>query len=379
MNFQRAVQAAVIMSLTAMSFAVPAVAQDDQDAESATGLSGMREKALNDEMDENLDQEVKKMKAQAFFEEGIRLFGEKRLADAGRQFKEAYNMLPSWKLLYNIGQCEAGVKNWGAAIEAFEKYLLLGGDEISLVRQDEVLAELDRLKQMVGKVSVDGPRGYKIYVDGDFAGDSPIVSGVMISIGMHHTVTVADAQTDEVVDTFDVSVSGGEHLRLNFNQPEASRMDDNSILVASEDVTVTTDEVTDTSTSVTQLNTDVSPEDGPHKKISPALFVVSLSTTVAALGTTLGLVLAIDSKWDAAESDYNHDPWGYDEAQDDSIRNLQIASYITGGLSILALASTIVAIPLTDWKSRNERSASGVRLFPYGHRSSAGLIVTTSF
>ncbi len=366
-----------IISLLVISVALPIRAQTTDNAENAPGQSATREKALNDATDTLFDSEKKKKIAQQLFDEGIQLFQQNRLADAGERFKEAYQMLPSWKLLYNIGQCEAGIKNWGGAIEAFEKYLQLGGDEITMVRQDEVLAELDRLKRMVGKVSVDGPQGYNVYIDGKFVGTSPIVSGVMVIIGMQHTVAVTDVETDAVVNTYTVTVSGGENLHLTIKPPEEDAQTDAS-QVAAGPVREPVEEATESIT----VNSDSSlfaMKDSARKKISPALFFVSLSTAVVAGGVTLGLGLTINSKWESAQSDYNRDPWGYDTEQDNAIRHLQVISYVTGALTAVALASAIISIPFTDWRGKHRRRTSAIQMWPYGSSSAAGLVLLRRF
>jgi tetratricopeptide (TPR) repeat protein len=355
----------------------PVLAQIAGNGEDATGQTAMKAKSLNDAMDEDLDLQTKKIRAQQLFDEGIQLFQKDRLADAGERFKDAYRILPSWKLLYNIGQCEAGIKHWGSAIESFEKYLQLGGDEITLVRQDEVLAELDRLKRMVGKVSVDGPGGYNVFVDGNFVGQSPIVSGVMINIGMQHTVTVTEIETDAVVNTYTVTVSGGEHLRLTISPPEEEvRTDANPVMAGP--VHEPLEEATESIT----INADspgLSLKDGERKKIGPALFFVTLSTAVAAGGATIGLVLAINSKWESAQSDYNRDPWGYNTEQDDTIRNMKVVSYVTAGLAVVALAGSIISVPFTDWKGKHKRRDSTLQMRPSVSHSHAGLVVWRSF
>ena len=53
-----------------------------------------------------------------------------RFLEAVRAFRSANEINPSWKIEFNIGQCEAALKRYGLAMEAFEKYLALGGDEV---------------------------------------------------------------------------------------------------------------------------------------------------------------------------------------------------------------------------------------------------------
>ena len=92
--------------------------------------------------------------AKAAFEEGKRLFAQKKYADAADQFRAAYEFRESWKLLYNIGQAEAAATRYGLAMEAFEQYLAEAGDEIDEERRNEVLEEIVRLRNMVGELSV---------------------------------------------------------------------------------------------------------------------------------------------------------------------------------------------------------------------------------
>ena len=103
--------------------------------------------------------------AATHFKKGVALFNENKKDEAVQEFNAAYEIKPSWKILYNIGQCHASLKRYGMAIESFEKYLGEGGDEVPKERQDEVLGELDRLRRMVGSIKVHGPDGVEIYID----------------------------------------------------------------------------------------------------------------------------------------------------------------------------------------------------------------------
>ena len=54
---------------------------------------------------------------------------------------------------------------YGLALEAFERYLAKGGDEIQGERQKEVLEEVDRLRRMVGSMEVTAPRSCIVLID----------------------------------------------------------------------------------------------------------------------------------------------------------------------------------------------------------------------
>jgi hypothetical protein len=372
-------------------------------AQAALAQSGKEATVGSDGMGDATDSETREL-AQQLFLDGVEFFNEKRLKEAVIKFRAAYRVRPSWRLQYNIGQCEAGLKNYGRAIVAFEKYLGNGGDEVEVTRQDEVLRELDRLKRMVGKIVVDGPEGYAIWVDGEEAGLSPLVSGVVVTIGVVHEVVVREVTSNEEVNRFAVTVIGGETLRLNIAPKEsetpvsggASLLPPNG---ASDDGAgnppATSDENTGllpptengdaaaagdgkvTSDSFPLNRNSALPVDG-RRKLSPVLFIISLSTTLAAGVTTAVLLAKINSKWKDAESSYQANPWAYDDAENQSIRNLQVASYVTGGLAILALASTIISIPLTDWHGSSSRGRA-LNIAPFGTRTATGMVLSGRF
>ena len=372
-------------------------------AQTAFAQTGTEAAVESDGMDDATDFETREL-AQQLFLDGVEFFNEKRLEEAVIKFRAAYRVRPSWRLQYNIGQCEAGLKNYGRAIVAFEKYLGNGGDEVEVTRQDEVLRELDRLKRMVGKIVVDGPEGYAIWVDGEEAGLSPLVSGVVVTIGVVHEVVVRDVTSNEEVNRFAVTVIGGETLRLNIvpraskapvsagasllppngapedgaGNPPAPRDETPGLLPPTENGdAAAAGNGKATSDSLSLSRNSALPVDG-RRKLSPTLFIVSLSTTLAAGVTTAVLLAKINSKWEDAETSYLANPWAYNDGEQQSIRNLQVASYVTGGLAVLALASTIISIPLTNWHG----ASTGGRAFniaPFGTRTATGMVLSGSF
>jgi tetratricopeptide (TPR) repeat protein len=64
------------------------------------------------------------------FEKGRQLFEAGDYREAAEAFRRANEEQPNWRLLYNIGQCEAAEKNYGLALESLEAYLAHGGDDV---------------------------------------------------------------------------------------------------------------------------------------------------------------------------------------------------------------------------------------------------------
>ncbi len=141
--------------------------------------------------------------AMAAFEEGKVLFNEHKYAEAAGAFRRAHEIKPNWKLLFNIGQSEAAAKHYGFALDAFEAYLVDGGDDIPLDRQDQVQKEIDRLSRLSGELEVEAPDGAVVHVDGQKRGKLPLPCPIRIAAGMHQ-IQVKQGET----------VLAEQHLRI---------------------------------------------------------------------------------------------------------------------------------------------------------------------
>jgi len=156
-------------------------------------------------------------RAKAAFEEGKELFEAGEYARAADAFRRADAIRPNWKLLYNIGQCEAAAKRFGLALDAFERYLVQGGDEIDRERQGEVREELVRLRDMVGFVRISAPEGAMVLVDGVERGLAPLDRDLPVAASVGHT---AEAVVDgETVARRVFQVSGGRTGEVDLTAP----------------------------------------------------------------------------------------------------------------------------------------------------------------
>lgn len=128
--------------------------------------------------------------ARKAFKEGVAHFGAGRMDEAVEAFRKAYELNPSWKLMYNIGQAEAAAKRHGAALEAFEQYVSEGGDDVPPARRDEVVAEIKRMREMVGLLEFESPDGAIIYIDGVERGMTPLPGRIRVSAGVDHEIKI---------------------------------------------------------------------------------------------------------------------------------------------------------------------------------------------
>ena len=151
--------------------------------------------------------------AKAAFAEGKAAFADERFTEAADSFREAYELKPSWKLLYNIGQAEAAGKRYGSALEAFERYLAEGGDDVSQERQREVQKEIARLKGMVGFLKVTAPTGAVVSVNGVERGTAPLTHDLPVTASV--SLVVKATAVGEILAEQSTQVSGGRTAEVN--------------------------------------------------------------------------------------------------------------------------------------------------------------------
>jgi hypothetical protein len=166
------------------------------------------------------EDEEKKDKAVQAFQEGKRLFQNKEFKEAAEAFRLANHLRRSWKLLYNIGQCEAAAKRYGRALDAFERYMAEGGDDIPEGRQQYVLDEISRLRRMVGFVEVIGEVGDKVLVDGVLRMSLPQESKIRVGMGPRR---VRVLRSEEAVYDSTVDILGGELTTVNVQTAQSAQ------------------------------------------------------------------------------------------------------------------------------------------------------------
>jgi hypothetical protein len=145
--------------------------------------------------------------ARAAFQQGFKLYEQKQFSAAADAFEQAFALKPSYKLLFNIGQARAAARQYDLALAAFERYLVEGGDEIDDERRTSVLAELSKLRPLVGFIEVQAPAGLTVRVDGAERGTTPLKGKLMLTVGLPHKVDLL--QSGKLLYSQEMQVSGG--------------------------------------------------------------------------------------------------------------------------------------------------------------------------
>jgi tetratricopeptide (TPR) repeat protein len=127
--------------------------------------------------------------AQAHFKRGTAYYDDDNFRGALIEFQRAYELSPSYKLLFNIGQVQLELQDFAGALRAFTRYLREGGPDVPAARVDEVTRELERLKGRVGEVTVQTAAGAEVLIDEVPIGFAPLPEPIAVNAGRHH-VTV---------------------------------------------------------------------------------------------------------------------------------------------------------------------------------------------
>lgn len=159
-----------------------------------------------------IDKETKK-----HFGLGNDLYGEGRYADALVEYDEAYRLSSNWRILYNRGQCLVMLRREPEAIEAFEKYLSEGGEQVPEARRTAVTEDLEKLRARLGKVELSGVvAGRQVFVDGRQVASAPLTGPLVVGAGTHEIVVRHKGQ---VVFQTSINVVAGNTHALAVTEP----------------------------------------------------------------------------------------------------------------------------------------------------------------
>jgi hypothetical protein len=150
--------------------------------------------------------------ARAHYRQGIELYEAGQFDQAAVAFGRAYELRPSFKILWNLAQSENELGHYAAAHGAYTRYIEEGGEEVPADRRAEAEAELERLATLIGSVLVEGgSEGASLFVDGKKHGVIPLDGPLLLDLGERELV-VRGLQGEIYREV--VRVAGGKTIRV---------------------------------------------------------------------------------------------------------------------------------------------------------------------
>ncbi len=287
--------------------------------------------------DEKLDE------AMVHFKRGAEFYDENNFRGALIEFQRAYELAPSWKILFNIGQVEMELKNYAGALTAYTRYLREGGPDVPPSRVTQVNAEIDRLKGRIGQLTVRTADGAEVLIDDLSVGHAPLPTALPVNAGRHEIVVVVPGQPPQkrVVD-----VAGQQELTIVLALEESAAAKEPA-------------------------------RPAPRRSASgngKLPLYVSWSVTgvlAATAGTFAVLTYTRDSKLDDLRNTYPVDK----QALDDQADRRHTAALLADGFGAAALVAGGISVYLTLTRPRSAESRSRTAL----HVTPTGAVLSGAF
>lgn len=160
--------------------------------------------------------------ARAHYERALKFYDDGVFDAALVELTRAYELNPSYRIVYNIAQARVAMRDYAGAVESFQRYLREGAGQVPNDRVAAVRAQLSELQQRVGSLTIETDvAGSEVLIDDAVVGSAPLDSPVIVNAGVRR-VTVRHA--DYPARSERVSIAGGEQLRTSLllkpRQPE---------------------------------------------------------------------------------------------------------------------------------------------------------------
>jgi hypothetical protein len=131
------------------------------------------------------------------------------------ELRRAYELAPSYRLLYNIGLVYQELKEYARSYDAFERYLSEGGSEVPPDRAVDVRRRLDRLRSRVGYLWITSTvPGAEVFVDDLSVGRTPFNASLRVNSGQRR---VSVRLPGHPTETRVIELAGGEVSSVAFD------------------------------------------------------------------------------------------------------------------------------------------------------------------
>jgi len=121
------------------------------------------------------------------YDRGLKLYSEGEYRLAVIEFERTYELVPDYRVLYNIGQVRIQLGDYARARVALERYVREGGDQLPQARLDAVKGDLDMLEGRTATLKIQSSLvGAEVLVDGESVGVTPLAEPVLMNAGDHN-------------------------------------------------------------------------------------------------------------------------------------------------------------------------------------------------
>jgi hypothetical protein len=136
-------------------------------------------------------QDARKQRAARLFDKGVASLNAYDYKDALESFTTAYELMPHWRVLAHIGTCYAKLNQPVKAINALERYLEEGSEEVTSEERRTAQSMLAEQRAKVGslRLSTNLPEA-EAKINGEPAGKAPF-GRILLLAGPHRVILTA--------------------------------------------------------------------------------------------------------------------------------------------------------------------------------------------
>lgn len=152
--------------------------------------------------------------ARTRYKKGLELYEEGAFDAALTELQRAYDLAPSYKILYNVGLVYLQLNDYAGALRNFKKYLDDGGKKIDQKRRAEIDKEIAKLQTRIATVELSvNVEGAEVSVDDLDVGETPLDQPLIVNAGKRK-ISVQKSGYAPVTKV--VVVAGGDKKQLSF-------------------------------------------------------------------------------------------------------------------------------------------------------------------
>jgi hypothetical protein len=149
-------------------------------------------------------------RAQSHFQRGVQLYEEENYEGALAEFSRAHELVPNYRILYNLAQTQVERHDYVEAVRLFGEYLEQGGADIAPARRQATARERDGLLERIATVQVEiNVGGAELWVDGRSRGVVPSSTSLRLNSG--HT-ELRLQKSGYAPATRELTLAGGDSL-----------------------------------------------------------------------------------------------------------------------------------------------------------------------
>jgi tetratricopeptide (TPR) repeat protein len=283
-------------------------------------------------------------KARTRFFQGVELYKEGSFEAALAEFKQAYRLNPSYRVLYNIAQTHFELHDYVNSYLTLKDYVQQGGNDIPAPRRSQVDELNQKLEKRIARLDITcNVDGAEVRIDEIAAGNSPLASSVLVNAGPRRVSVVKSGYP---VAARIVTVAGGDQVKVKLE-----------MLSPGDLLTPRIKPPPVAASPVIPLIESAPPKKSRRTTVTASLVVAG--SCAVATGVFGWLLLSAKGDFDAEVS-----KTPYDRTKAEDLRSRALAyQYLTDGFAIAALASGGVALyfALTDDSDSAQRKRSSLK------------------